>query len=60
MNVQPMKNRENFVTLKIETKQKKTLTISEERETTWGGRQMKFSENLQLIFSETLEKNNFS
>lgn len=56
MNVQPVKNPGNFITLKIETKQGKK-EISEKRETMWGREQMNFSENLQLIFSETLEKN---
>lgn len=55
MNVQPVKNPGNFITLKIETKQGKK-EISEKRETMWGREQMKFSENLQLIFSETFRE----
>ena len=42
MKVQPVKNQENLVALKIETKQEKKGTISEERDTVYGAEQKKF------------------
>lgn len=64
MNVQPMRNSETFHNIKDRNqigkknlREKAKTTISKERDTMWGREQMKFSETLQLIFSETLEKN---
>lgn len=42
MKVQPVKNQEDLVTLKIETKQERKGTISEERDTVFGAEQKKF------------------